>query len=103
MDYTELIVTVPAADREPAEAAVLAYAAGGIYTEDYSDVESVAPLVGGTPYLDEELAAAYIYVDNFAEMMQYDSENYRIAAAKIDEVLRDWAEDFYAAHGRGGW
>lgn len=58
MDYTELIVTVPAADREPAEAAVLAYAAGGIYTEDYSDVESVAPLVGGTPYLDEELAAA---------------------------------------------
>ncbi len=43
--------------------------------------------------VDEELAAAYIYVDNFAEMMQYDSENYRIAAAKIDEVLRDWAEE----------
>lgn len=43
--------------------------------------------------IDEELAAAYIYVDNFAEMMQYDSENYRIAAAKIDEVLRDWAEE----------
>ena len=38
---------------------------------------------------DEELAVAYIYVDNFAEMMQYDSENYRIAAARIDEVLRD--------------
>ena len=36
---------------------------------------------------DEELAVAYIYVDNFAEMMQYDSENYRIAAAKIDEML----------------
>ena len=43
--------------------------------------------------VDEELAAAYIYADNFAEMMQYDSENYRIAAAKIDEVLRDWAEE----------
>ncbi|MCI6636026.1 MAG: DHH family phosphoesterase [Eubacteriales bacterium] len=43
--------------------------------------------------VDKELAAAYIYVDNFAEMMQYDSENYRIAAAKIDEVLRDWAEE----------
>ena len=42
---------------------------------------------------DEELAVAYIYVDNFAEMMQYDSENYRIAAARIDEVLRDWAEE----------
>ena len=42
---------------------------------------------------EEELAAAYIYVDNFAEMMQYDSENYRIAAARIDEVLRDWAEE----------
>lgn len=43
--------------------------------------------------VDEGLAVTYIYVDNFAEMMQYDSENYRIAAAKIDGVLREWAEE----------
>ncbi|MBQ8402039.1 MAG: DHH family phosphoesterase, partial [Clostridia bacterium] len=27
------------------------------------------------------------------EMMQYDSENYRSAASRIDQALRDWAED----------
>ena len=59
-----------------------------IMTEEITESERLRKRL-----LDEELAAAYIYVDNFAEMMQYDSENYRIAAAKIDEVLRDWAEE----------
>ena len=59
-----------------------------IMTEEITEEEHLRKRL-----VDEELAAAYIYVDNFAEMMQYDSENYRIAAAKIDEVLRDWAEE----------
>ena len=59
-----------------------------IMTDDITEEEHLRKRL-----VDEELAAAYIYVDNFAEMMQYDSENYRIAAAKIDEVLRDWAEE----------
>ena len=42
---------------------------------------------------DGELAVAYIYIDNLAEMMQYDSENYRAAASKIDDILRRWAND----------
>jgi len=42
---------------------------------------------------DSELAVMDIYIDNLSEMMQYDSENYRSAAGRIDEVLRDWAEE----------
>ncbi len=42
---------------------------------------------------DGELAVAYIYIDNLAEMMQYDSENYRAAASRIDDILRRWADE----------
>ncbi len=41
---------------------------------------------------DAELVVMYIYVDNLTEMMQYDSENYRMAATRCDEALRNWAE-----------
>lgn len=43
-----------------------------------------------------ELAVGYIMIDNLAEMLQYDSEQYRPASSKIDEVIRDWAEDYGA-------
>ncbi len=42
---------------------------------------------------DEELVVMYIYIDNLTEMMQYDSENYRMAATRTDEALRTWAEN----------
>ncbi|MBQ3179083.1 MAG: DHH family phosphoesterase [Clostridia bacterium] len=42
---------------------------------------------------DSELVVMYIYIDNLTEMMQYDSENYRSAASRTDQVLRDWAEE----------
>ncbi len=42
---------------------------------------------------DGELVVMYIYVDNLNEMMQYDSENYRMAATRTDETLRAWAEN----------
>ncbi len=41
---------------------------------------------------DGELVVMYIYIDNLTEMMQYDSENYRMAATRTDEALRAWAE-----------
>lgn len=41
-----------------------------------------------------ELVVCYIIIDNLDEMMQYNSEQYRPAAAKIDDVLRDWADDY---------
>ncbi len=40
-----------------------------------------------------EVVVAYIVIDNFSEMMQYDSEQYRPAAARIDEILRDWSDE----------
>ena len=42
----------------------------------------------------DEAVVCYIIIDNLAEMMQYDSEQYRPAAAKIDEIIRDWAEEY---------
>jgi len=41
----------------------------------------------------DEVVVMYIMIDNLNEMMQYDSENYRPAASKIDAVLRDWADE----------
>ena len=42
----------------------------------------------------DELVIAYILIDNLGEMMQYDSELYRPAASQIDEILRDWADEY---------
>ena len=42
---------------------------------------------------DSELVVMYIYIDNLTEMMQYDSENYRMAATRTDQVIRAWAEE----------
>lgn len=42
----------------------------------------------------DELVVSYIIIDNLNEMMQYDSEQYRPAAAKIDEILREWANEY---------
>ncbi|MBO6053235.1 MAG: DHH family phosphoesterase, partial [Clostridia bacterium] len=43
---------------------------------------------------EEEPAVCYIIIDNLGEMMQYDSEQYRPAAARIDETLRIWADNY---------
>ncbi len=42
---------------------------------------------------DSEPVVMYVYIDNLTEMMQYDSENYRMAATRTDQVLRAWAEE----------
>jgi len=41
----------------------------------------------------DEPVVMYLMIDNLSEMMQYDSENYRPAASKIDTVIRTWAEE----------
>ena len=41
----------------------------------------------------DEPVVMYIMIDNLSEMMQYDSENYRPAASKVDAVIREWAEE----------
>ena len=43
---------------------------------------------------DKEPAVCYIMIDNLGEMMQYDSELYRPAAARVDAALRAWADNY---------
>ncbi len=42
---------------------------------------------------DGELAVGYVVIDNLNEMLQYDAEHYRPAAAKVDRILSGWAEE----------
>ena len=42
---------------------------------------------------DTSPVIAYILIDNLTEMVQYDSDSYRPATAKIDEILREWAAE----------
>ncbi len=44
---------------------------------------------------DSDPVVAYVLIDNITEMMQHDSDSYRPATAKIDEVLRDFAADVH--------
>lgn len=55
MDYIEIIAKVSAENREQAEAIAIMLSDGGIYTEDYSDIVTVAPAVGKTEYIASEL------------------------------------------------
>ncbi len=60
-----------------------------IMTSEVTELEEMADKMAG-----DETVVCYIIIDNFAEMMQYDSEQYRPAAAKIDEIMRAWAEEY---------
>lgn len=42
----------------------------------------------------DEAVVCYIMIDNLNEMMQYDSEQYRPASSRIDEILRSWADEY---------
>ncbi len=41
---------------------------------------------------DEEPLVAFIVIDNLEDLMQYAQESYRSASAKVEEVLRGWAD-----------
>lgn len=59
-----------------------------ITTTETTELDSLHEKASG-----DEVVVAYIVIDNFSEMMQYDSEQYRPAAARIDEILRDWSDE----------
>ncbi len=40
---------------------------------------------------DEDKVVAYVIVDNLEELLQFEQENYRVAASKIETIMRDWA------------
>lgn len=60
-----------------------------VMTSEITELDQMTDKMAG-----DELVVCYIIIDNLSEMMQYDSEQYRPAAAQIDEVLRDWADEY---------
>ncbi|MCI8554389.1 MAG: 50S ribosomal protein L11 methyltransferase [Clostridiales bacterium] len=109
MDWTELCITVPAADTERAAAIANMAVPYGIYIEDYSDLEEGAREIAHIDLIDEELLARdrtrsliHLYIspeDNPAEAMAYLRE--RLAAEGIGHELAanavresDWANNW---------
>lgn len=60
-----------------------------ISTVETTEVDALSEKMAG-----DEMVVCYIIIDNLSEMLQYDSEQYRPAAAKLDEILRDWADEY---------
>lgn len=60
-----------------------------ISTVETTEVDALSEKMAG-----DEMVVCYIMIDNLGEMLQYDSEQYRPAAAKIDEILRDWSDEY---------
>lgn len=60
-----------------------------VVTTETTELDNLAEKMAG-----DELVVAYILIDNLGEMMQYDSEHYRPASSQIDEILREWADEY---------
>lgn len=60
-----------------------------VMTTETTELDALTEKMAG-----DELIIAYIIIDNLGEMLQYDSEIYRPASSQIDEVLRDWADEY---------
>lgn len=60
-----------------------------IMSEETTEMQLLADKMAG-----DEPIVSYIIVDNLSEMIQYDSEQYKPAAVKIDEVIRAWADEY---------
>ena len=57
MNWTELIITVPRGRADAAEAAALRFADGGLYIEDYADLEAQVMAIAHVDLIDEALLA----------------------------------------------
>ncbi|MDD4849227.1 MAG: 50S ribosomal protein L11 methyltransferase [Gemmiger sp.] len=55
MEWTDICITVPKADAEMAEAVATMVANGGIYIEDYSDLEEEAMAIAHIDLIEQEL------------------------------------------------
>ncbi len=60
-----------------------------IMSEETTELQNLADKMAG-----DEPIVCYIIVDNLSEMMQYDSEQYKPAIVKIDEVIRAWSDEY---------
>ncbi|MBQ0084468.1 MAG: 50S ribosomal protein L11 methyltransferase [Clostridiales bacterium] len=109
MDWFEIFVKVDTADTDIAAGICNMAAPGGIYIEDYSDLEQQAWEISRIDLIDEELvnkdrtkSIIHLFVSpesNPAEYMQYISENlkasniaFEIGSASVNEA--DWADNW---------
>jgi len=105
-DWTEIVITVPVAQAETAEAVAQMTVPYGMYIEDYSDLEQGVEEIAHIDLIDEELAARdrehariHIYIspeENPAEAVSFIRE--RLGAEQIDYTVEtndvqeaDWA------------
>ncbi len=106
MDWTDLRLKVPTAHREQAVAIASLLAGGGLYIEDYSDLEEEAPRIAHVDLIDEALLAMdrnHVVIHLYFEADHAPSEmalllEERMAAAGIPYTLstahiaeEDWA------------
>ena len=109
MDWTEVRITIPAAEADRAAAIANMAVPYGIYIEDYSDLEEGARAIAHIDLIDEELlardrehAVIHLYIspeDNPAEAAAFLEE--RLAAAGIPHEVdsgavseQDWANNW---------
>ena len=113
-DWTELQVTIPAADTDRAGDIAQMVVPYGIYIEDYSDLEQEAEEIAHIDLIDEELvkkdrtkSVIHIYIsecDNAEESLAFLKE--RLAAEKIPFEVgavgvndNDWNENWKKVSG----
>lgn len=109
MDWIEICISVATHDTEGAAAICNMAAVGGLYIEDYSDLEQGAEEIAHINLIDEQLIAKdrtvsviHLYISaeyNFNEHLQFISEH--LAAAGIEFTVQtnslkdsDWADNW---------
>lgn len=109
MDWTEIIISVEAAFSDTAAAIANMVVPYGIYIEDYSDMEEVAPEIAHIDLIDEELLKKdktrvniHIYIaeeENAFEAVAFLRERLRAEGidAKVEKTSvndKEWAENW---------
>ena len=106
MDWTEVKITVPAADTDRAAAIANMAVPYGIYIEDYSDLIQGAREIAHIDLIDEELLARdrtrsviHLYIspeDNPAEAVAFLRERYAAAGVENEVLTGEVSEDDWA-------
>ncbi len=111
--WTEIVLRVGTARLSCAEEIATKHSPGGIYVEDYSDMDAMLPLIGGVDYVDEALkgqdkchGAIHVYIpdsENLKHTVRALSQE--LSAAGIDFSIdctgldaQDWANQWKSFH-----
>ena len=111
--WTEIVLRVGTAQLSCAEEIAARHSPGGIYVEDYSDMDAMLPLIGGVDYVDEALkgqdkchGAIHVYIPSLEDPAQTaELLSIELKAAGIDFSIdsagleaQDWANQWKSFH-----